>query len=264
MQDDQAIALLNFSGTKKLFKLVESRLEQDKDTLAEFCFEKWTEELWKKKSRPVNPELSVLNKDNKVDATATFQVQDRFTYNLPDVPEGELATDVYKETFKELFVNNGMTLKDAEEKANDLVDNELLVTPLTFIDFNKWLVGHYEGTGKNRTFVDASDEEIALITKAVTLLRCQKASDFSPLSEEELEKLIEIKANVVVKKGFLGRATQYVNSIEQLRSIFSILMPVLSFHPVDFAVSDSSKTKNNRILACAKDIINSAEEEDED
>jgi hypothetical protein len=245
-----------FIGAHALCELVEARRDQEKAVLDVGCFDEWTERLWKSKARPANPSVK-LDKDNKPDMSAIYQVQERYVMNFP-AAEGADPAEVAIELFQNMFSALGMKDSEALDSATRLVQNELDFTPKTTIDFNRLVNGHYEGEGKNRTWVDASDAEQTLASKVIALLNCRSAKDAVDcdfLTDEEQAQLIEVKLNVTVKPHFLQRVCSYVNSLEQLRAIFTVIKPVKYPSHVKFAASDTPENKNRRLYSEAKDIL---------
>jgi hypothetical protein len=238
-----------------LMEKVEARELAEKEIVNGFCYDFWVENLWKTKNRPANPVLRVDNKKNQPDCTSNFIVADKFTFNLPEVKDNQTLAEALIEKFIELFKATGMDQNEAEAAANGLVNNEFDLTPRPNIDFFRWLYGHYEGEGKNRTFVEATPEEQALGAKALAGLQCQKKSEFNPLSPEELSQLIELKNHVQVKKGFLERVCAYVHSLEQLKIVFMVAKPIFWQGQIKFAVSDTPEEKNRRLAQGAADIL---------
>lgn len=233
----------------------ESRRNAEKELVNSECFDNWVEALWKSKNRPANPSLRVDNAKGQPDCTANFITSDRFTFNLPETKEDETLAEALIESFIVLFTAKGMDKDQAEAAATGLVNNELDLAQRPYIDFFKWLYGHYEGEGKGRTFVEATPEEQALGGKAIAALQCQNKKDFTPLTPDELAQLIETKANVSVKKGFFERVCSYVHSVDQLKAVFSIMKPVFWQGQVKFAVSDTPEDKNRRLLQAAKEFL---------
>ena len=258
LPDDLEQIFETYAGFATLAEVIDARLVQEKQLLEEEAFDLWVEKLWKSKSRPANPSLKKQNEEGKTDISAIFQVHERYVFSLPEVPEDSTPTETAINLFINLFSGLGMSNNDAEVAATNLVNNELDFTPKTFIDFNKFINGHYEGDGKNKTFIEASSEEKSIAEKVLYLLQCRTAEDLSkakPLTDEETSSLIEQKYNVLVKQGFLQRVFTYVNTLEQLKVIFSVVRPVRYPSHVKFADSDSLESKNHRLLAVAKGIL---------
>jgi hypothetical protein len=246
-----------FAGAFALSEVIEARLEQEKGSLSEGVFEIWVEKLWKTKSPPPNPYITA-DKDGVPDVQSIFQVQERFCLDLPEVPEDKELEQVLIEKFTELFVATDMDQADAEASAFRFVNNELDLNPKTTIDLSKLVFGHYEGEGKNRTFVEASENEQALAAKVLGLLGCrtkEELMEMEPITEEESKQLIEQKLNVTVKKGFLQRVCTYVHSIDQLKAIFLVIKPVKFPSKTKFGVNDTPEAKNTRLLDEAKSIL---------
>jgi len=250
-------AFERFAGAAALADVVDARRDQEKDFLNDGCFETWTERLWKAKNRPANPELKI-EKGGKVDIQGIYQVQERYTFNAPEVPDNKTLEEIVIEKFVDLFVATGMAQADAETKATQLVTNELTLSPKPIIDLDRLVNGHYEGEGKNKNFVDATPTEQAIASKLIQMIKARTPEELAAVgtfTDEEEEAAVEYKAQVVVKKGFLQRVCTYVNSIEQLRMVFTVIKPVKFPQAKKFAEADTPDEKNRRLLAVACDIL---------
>lgn len=250
-------AFERFAGADALAEVVDARRDQEKDFLNDGCFQTWTERLWKAKNRPANPELKI-EKNGKVDIQGIYQVQERYSFNAPDVPDGKSLEEVVIEKFTDLFVATGMTQADAETNATQLVTNELTLSPKPIIDLDRLVNGHYEGEGKNKNFVEASAAEQEIASKLIQMMKARTPKELSEIgcfTDEEFDAAVEYKAQVVVKKGFLQRVSTYVNSLDQLRMVFTIIKPVKFPQAKKFADADTPDEKNRRLLAVACDIL---------
>lgn len=257
LPDNLQEGLQRFAGAFALSEVIDARVEQEKENLNSGCFSLWTERLWKLKSPGANPNLT-LEKNNLPDIQSIFQVQERFVINEPEVPEDKNIYQVLIEKFSELFMDNGMDRQGAYNAATNLVNNELDVTPKTTIDLNWFVYGHYEGEGKNKTFVEATEQEQALAAKVLNLLQCRNKEELTeaePINDEEASMLINQKQNITVKKGFLQRVCGYVNSLDQLRVIFTIVKPVKFVSKTKFAISNTPEERNHRLLQEVVNII---------
>jgi hypothetical protein len=250
-------AVRRFAGVHALAEVVEKSLDQEKEFVDQGCFEEWLQRLWKGRTRPANPAVK-LEEGGKVDVSLIFQVQERYSPNLPEAKGEQSIQEATIAVLAESFHSLGMKEDEAVGAATNLVTNELDFTPKTFIDFNKLVNGHFEGTGKNRTFVEASATEQAIATKVLQLLQCrtkEELADAEPLTDVEADQVVETKYSVVVKPGFLQRVCGYVNNLEQLRAVFMIIKPVKYPSHVKFAASDTPEERNRRLVAMAMEIM---------
>jgi CheY-like chemotaxis protein len=171
-------AFERFAGAHALLDVVEARRDQEKDFLNDGCFETWTERLWKAKNRPANPELKI-DKNGQTDIQGIYQVQERYTFNAPDVPDGKSLEEVVIEKFVDLFTATGMSQTDAETAATNLVTNELTLSPKPIIDLDRLVNGHYEGEGKNKNFVEATPAEQAIASKLIQMIKARTPEELS-------------------------------------------------------------------------------------
>lgn len=248
-------AFMNFAAADALQEEVQARLDREKDFLNDGCFQMWTETLWKNKNRPANPGLEV-EKNGQTDIQGIYQVQERYTLNLPEVPDGKSLEEAVTDQIVDLFVATGMNQAEAEQKAGDLVSNELILSPKPIIDLDRLVNGHFEGEGKNKTFVEATAFQQGVAAKLITFIKARSAEDFpEAFTDEEADELLEYKAQLKVKTGFLSRVCGYVNSLEQLRVVFTIVKPVRFPQAKKFAAADNAEERNRRLLAAACDIL---------
>ncbi len=250
-------AFINFAAADALAEEVNSRIEREKDFLNDGCFQMWTETLWKNKSRPANPALNV-EKNGQDDIQGIYQVQERYSLNMPEVPSDKTLAEAVMDKLADLFVATGMNQEEAETKAGSLVENELILSPKPLIDLDRLVNGHWEGEGKNKTFVEASAFQQGIATKLITMIRARSPEELAEagtFTDEEADELLEYKAQLKVKTGFLSRVTQYVNSLEQLRMVFSIVKPVRFPQAKKFAAADNAEERNRRLLSTACDIL---------
>jgi hypothetical protein len=252
-----AVSFERFAAADAVQEVVAARLTQEKEFLNEGCFKVWTERLWKSKTRPANPELK-LEKNGQLDIQGIYQVQEKYVFNSPEIPVGQTLEQAVTTKFIELFTATGMRPEDAEKSANDLVTNELTLSPKPIIDLERLVYGHYEGESKNKTFVDATEAEQAIASKLIRMIKARSAKELAAagtFTDEEEQALIEYKSQMVVKKGFLQRVCSYVHSLDQLRMVFMIIKPVKFPQAKKFAASDTPDEKNHRLLDAFCDIL---------
>ncbi len=250
-------AFINFAAADALAEEVDARIGREKDFLNDGCFKLWSETLWKCKNRPANPALNV-EKNGQDDIQGIYQVQERYSLNLPVVPQDKTLAEAVTDKLAELFVVKGMSQEDAVAKASALVENELMLSPKPLIDLDRLVNGHWEGEGKNKTFVEATAFQQGVAAKLITMIRARRPKeliDVGTFTDEEADELLEYKAQLKVKTGFLSRVCGYVNSLEQLRMVFSIIKPVYFPQSKKFAASDTPDERNRRLLTTACDIL---------
>lgn len=248
---------IRFIGAYAVAEEIGKRADQEKANLDEGCLNFWIDRLWKQRSRPANPEIKI-DKHGTLDMRAIFQVRDYLKIELPEIPDDKDAATVAAEQLTDVLVGTGMDEDEAAEAAKNLVANELDFTPSYTADFNKLMFGHYEGDGRNKTFIEATSQEQALANKAVALWNARTKEDLEKcetLTDEECERLFVIKFSAVVKKGFFDRVCTYVKTVEQLRAIFKIIRPSRFPSHMKFAASDTNEERNRRLAIEALDIL---------
>jgi hypothetical protein len=241
-------------------EIVDQRLVQEKAILNDGCFDIWTDGLWRGKTRPANPSLEIPNEKGQDDLVGLYQVQERYSLNLPQVPEGQELKDVVIEKLTEAFKATGMPDDEAADAASNFVNTELVLGVKPVVDLDRLTNGRWEGTGKNKSFIEATKDEQAIAAKVITLLQARSKTDLASaecLSDEEMSQAVQFLPNVMVKPGFLNRVCSYVKSVDQLRCIFSVVRPTRFPQGRKFGASDTPEEKNRRLAAAFKDMMGS-------
>lgn len=233
---------------KSVYEVVESRLENTKDELGEFAMGIVSDALWKSKTKPLNPTLTIKN-GNSLDSTAVYLFQDKFKYRFPDVPDGVKARD----HFVQVFAGLGLELGDATK----LVDQELDLNPVVGIrPLTELTQGRY---GEKRQYVEATAEEKEAGRKLMAYLVGQPDDDgnvtVNALTPAERALIIKRDPGIKVKAGFIGRVCNYVHSVEQLKAVFKVIVPIAYPAHQKFAVNDTPEARANRLKDATADII---------
>lgn len=251
-------SFLRFMDAWAIDEIVDQRLKQEKGLLNTAFFKIWVEKFWKAKSRPANPSLSIPNDKGQDDLEGLYQVHDKPSLNLPQVPEGRELKDVIIENLAEAFKGTGMPDADAADAAEKFVSEELVLALKPVVDLDRLANGRWEGTGKNKNYVEATATEQEIAAKAITLFQARKIADLSVtalFTDEEMNAAITFLPNVMVKPGFFNRVCSYVTSLAQLQCIFDIVKLTNFVQGKKYAVSDTSQEQNVRKLAAFKDMM---------
>lgn len=234
--------------SKIIFDVVKTRMDNSKDELTEYCLGYIADQLFKNRSRPNNPELK-SKKGNHTDSTAIFQLQDRFKYRFPEVPEGVSV----REHFITVFVNLGLHRNDAER----LVDNEIDFNPIVGLANLSDLL---QGTmGKNREWVEATPEQKEAGRKLAAFLMGQPDKDgqvtVEALTPQELALIVKRSPSIAVKAGFYDRVATYCQNADQLKAIFKVIVPIAFPSSPKFAINDTPEEQGRRKIKAAADIL---------
>ena len=153
--DEVLEAFKRLVGADAVFHVAESRFDVEHETIKSLMLASFAEVLFKNGYMPANPRLTA-DKNGFPDLEGVFQVQTRYKITMPEEIDGN--TDVAVRLLSALF-----TAGLPEAKAKELIENEIDCQPRASLrPFNELVNGHYEGEGKNRTFVEASDDEKAV------------------------------------------------------------------------------------------------------
>lgn len=241
-------SLRRWIEAKTVSEPVLKRLENSKDEVNEFCLKEMVTRLFNSKSKPSNPELKLYKEDKTVDHQAVFLMTDKFKYRFPEVPEGISA----RGHFVNLFAGLGLQQADAER----LVDNEVIFSPIMgIVKFNELLQGRF---GEGREWIPATNEEQSAGKKIFAFLKCTdpvQLKDLEPLTPSERAISLERDNGITVKAGFYDRVATYVQNVDQLMAVFSVIQPIVYPAYPKFAMSDTPTDKSNRQIAAAADIL---------
>lgn len=219
---------------KTLADIFDSSRDLHKDQFRGDVFDSYVETMWKNKSQPTNPALEGHLTTGELDSTGVYIVQERYTVNIPDLS----AEDDPAEKLVEVLVDLGLN----ESNASSLVENEVDVTPFVGIrKFNELTNGRMEG----KDWIAATDAEKVAAEKIMNFVQ---GVESEPLTDEEKDLVLEIKPQFTVKKGFLERAAGYVRTLEQLKAVFSVIVPVHYPKVAKFGISDNPEVRNQRLV----------------
>jgi len=216
---------------KNIAEVAEARVEVEQGLVNDAMMDSFCNSLFVNGCQPQNPRLK-LEKNGRPDMEGLFQVQGRFVFNYP---EGD--DDVQTRIISGL-ISAGVPAV----MATRLVTNEVDTTPITIIrPLNELVVGHYEG----KTFIEATEKEKKVGEKIIGMVMGQTVE---PLTDAERSMALVKKDNVKVKDGFLERVRGYVDTVDQLKAVFSVIKPVHFMSRMKFAVSDTPERYNERLV----------------
>lgn len=245
---EQTLTFNRWIEAKCVSEIVDTRLDSSKDELCEFALDIVCKKLWDSKVRPLNPVLTV-KVGNTVDSHAKFLFTDKFKYRFPEIPDDANARDF----FVQIFVDLGLEQADAE----NLVDDELDLNPIVGIrPLTELLNGHY---GEKRQFIDSSDAEKEAGRKLMQMLKAQPDADgmcqVEVLTAEERGLLIRRENGIKVKSEFYSRVCLYCHSVEQLKAIFKVIVPIAYPTQQKFAINEVPDKRATRLVQAAANII---------
>jgi hypothetical protein len=231
-------------NAKTVHTPVAARLENASDEFKDYALRILAKKLFDAKNKPSNP-LIVLRKNGKEDCQFQHLMTDKFT--LPKVPEGVSA--------REHFINMFMELGISQSNSEKLVDDELQFNPVIGTeDLNKLCNGHYTA---HREWVEASETEKIAGAKLAAMIRWNGDLNNPPeaFTPEERSIVVKRDVGVVVRAGFYGRVAMYVENVDQLIGIFSVIKPVHYPSHAKFGMNDTSKEIYSRKIEISKEIL---------
>ena len=260
LPDRLKAAFIRLAGENEVGKLVIKVQDLDKEPLLEFAFDDFIDKLWGAKTRPASVEVQVRDDQGRLDSQGNFIVQTRFSINIPKPKKGETQSReelTIKEVAEKLH-GAGMEEEEAEAVATRFVNTELDLTLKPTIDLDKWLRGRDEGRGTNRTWVESSPEEQDMVSRMVLILQARNPNqlrEITPLTQEELKKLIEYEYRPVVRNGFLERVCGYVHSKDQLKVLLDFITPTHFFSGLEYAMNSTAQDKIERQVDVLRTVL---------
>jgi hypothetical protein len=246
--DVARLAFVRLVSANAILEVAEARKEAEETIVKDTMLEAFAASLFRNGTMPPNPKLTADRK-GKPDMAGIFQVQQRYKINMPDDVDGNSDIPV---RLKYALVEAGLDVEDAD----DLVTNEIDAEPLvTLRPFGELVNGHYEGQGKNRTFVEATATEKAVGQK---LLEFVSGIGGDPLSDEERALVVQVQENVKVKEGFLAR----LKTQDQVVAVLKVITPVHFVSHMKYGISDTPEQRQERLKEIADDLIGYAAEEE--
>jgi len=233
-------------GANSVLDVCEARKEVEATYVNGIMLDAFSESVFKNGTQPANPRFEV-SVNGKPDMSGLFQVQTRFKINI------EEGLD---EVQNRLILALRLAGLD-EEHAKALVENEIDVEPVTTLrPFDELVNGHYQGMGKNRTFVEATEKEKAVGTKLLSFVLGQPAE---PFTDDEREVAVVSKENIKPKPGFMQRICNYASSVDEIKAIFMVISPTHFVSHMKFAISDTPEQRQTRLIEEAARILGSGE-----
>lgn len=236
-------------------EVVDKRVENAKAEFNDYALRVMSEKLFAAKSRPSNPLVVLKTEKGVVDHQFQFTMQDRFTYNFKEIPEGVEPRDHFIKMFTE---DVGLHPKEAEK----FVDNELEFTPVTgFRNLTELMEGK---TGKGREWIEATPEMQEAGRKLAALALWDGTGDAPEALTPEEKGLVFVRKNgLSAAAGFYDRVATYCQNVDQLMAIFKIVKPIAYPVYAKFAMNDSPADKTRRLIESAADILGTATFDDD-
>ncbi|NCA13962.1 MAG: hypothetical protein EBS89_07485, partial [Proteobacteria bacterium] len=223
MTPESTAVAVRWLQAKLVLKPVETREQNAKDELSEYCFRQMAEQIFKTKNRVTNPRVTIAKEDGTTDHSFIFLLQDRLKVNLPAPKPGQ----DHRELLIQTFVDAGLH----EQSATQLVDRELDIEPVSSIRNPKELL------------------------KLLDLVLWDGTGTPPALSDEDRKILIVTTETVKVRSGFLDRVASYCQSVDQLMAIFRHITPTSFPSHEKFALNDSPESKLHRLVDACREII---------
>lgn len=238
-------------GAKAVYEVAEARLEVESELVKEEMLDLFGETIFRNGSVPANPKLQTELADGRPDMSGIFQVQNRFKFNIPEDVNGNSDVAV-----RVLFALEAVGM--STDNAQKLIDAEIDGSPVVRLrPFGELVDGHYEGEGKNKTFVEATAEEKAVGQK---LLEFVSGTNSDPLTEDERAIAIRIEERIKVKEGFMQRLKGYCQTEDIVKGVLKVITPTHFVSHMKFGISDTPEHRQTRLKAEASEIVGKAEE----
>ena len=223
---------------KVLADVFKSNMDNAKEGLNNGLFTAWVHNMWQQKTQPQNPKIQATNAAGQVDIESTYIVQEIFKVQATSI--AEFATQLQN--------------MDVPAPVIEAITSsgEVDFTPfVTTRDIKEMVKGRQEG----EAWIEATPAEKDVATKLLTFIKT--------LTPEEQGLILKREADVNIKKGFLNRLPNYVQSEEQLAKVLMVVKPTAYPKGAKFGVSDSITERNTRLVAAASEILGAAVADEE-
>lgn len=262
LDDHTQRAFVDFSAAKVVLDDAKSNYEGKYEEVVGEIFDRWADVLWETKTQPENPSIKASIK-GRLEATGLFTISTggSLKIDMPEVLPGEAMEDAMVRG----MVNAGVS----ERNATKLVSQEVSFVPMWEVNLTDMMRGVIR-SGKLTPSNDNQKNAAGMLFLAIQ----GRGPDGHPVTPSErirmLEKIDEsgwlaIQSNLadnttyapVLKDGdtFLDRVCGYAETREELGFILKIIKPVRSMRSVQFAVSDSSDIRHDRLVKEAEKMI---------
>lgn len=245
---------VKFAALKTLFDTFESAKKSNTSELYSSIMNSYQESLWTGKSKPKNPAIKVKNKDNRPDAEGIFIVStgSKIKINMPPLQENEDP--------EEAMLRGLIDLGVSRNNAENLIEKEVSFVPQWNLNFTDLLYGSFsEGKLKPATEVQISASEAlfsainGLDEDGNELTSKQRIDLLKTITDEgwfSVKNAVDTKYFPKLLDGdnFLDRVCNYANSIEELKSILTMFVPVHFLSHTKFGISDTADVRKGRLI----------------
>ena len=221
--------MTEFAGVKTAFDVLEERKDILGSELKSTVWDEFTNLWFSNKVKPSNPKIETKN-GRKADCQAIYQCRLPLKVQYREGLSGRAAVI---DPLKEVGLNDVIANKVFDENLEIVVENSL--RPFNQLAQGAWVSGEFN---------PATDIQKAAATKLLNFV-IGKASE--PLTAAERVECLVKETRYVVKAGFLDRAVNYCETVDQLRALLTVIKPVEAISQVKFAQSDTDDQKNTRL-----------------
>ena len=244
---------VKFAALKTLFDTFESAKKSNTGELYSSIMTSYQESLWTGKSKPKNPAIKVKNQ-GRPDSEGIFIVStgSKIKINMPPVQENEDP----EEAMLRGLIDLGVSRKNAE----NLIEKEISFVPQWNLNFTDLLYGSFsEGKLKPATEVQVSASEAlfsainGLDEDGNELTSKERIDLLKSITDEgwfSVKNAVDTKyfPKLLDGENFLDRVCNYANSIEELKAILTMFVPVHFLSHTKFGISDTVDTRNGRLI----------------
>jgi hypothetical protein len=241
--DEDTSLMMEYAGVHAVSKIADAKKKLVGDELKDQLWKKFTENWFTQKVKPGNPKI-VSKLNGREDCVAIYQIKAVFTVKaVPDHPSARGA------------VTTALELVGIHpEVANRIYDENIDVEIITALrPFNELAHGRYVSGVGGREFVPATEVQKSAANKLLAV--ATGAADASPLTNEERNEAIIRESRYVVKAGFMERAVNYCQTVDQLRKLLTVIEPQPALSGVKFAAASSETEQATRTLNVMRELL---------
>jgi hypothetical protein len=243
LNPDEAL-MSEYAGAYSCWKFMEEKKEALADEVKEYLWGDFVARWFDAKTKPANPKIET-KVNGKADCGGNFQVVSTFSVQT----ETEKVGDKEKQKIsREAVIKALLDVGFEDEVAEKIVDENVDVVEESGLKPHSQLLnGHYVSVKGKREFVEATEIERSAADKILDFVLGDE-EEVEPLTPEERKAATYKTTKFVVKGGFLERAANYCESVEELEALLLVIQPQKKLSHTKFAKSDTESGRHKKML----------------
>lgn len=244
--EDIRESFVKLIAADRIKNLAEKRKESEEGVVKPELLRMFAEHVWEKHAKPKhNPRYAVADERGRLDTSAIFQVQTRFSFQLSE-RENQDNLSIEFRLASDLVDYAGLS----QEKATLFVENELHTYPGVPVNIHELIYGKYvEGEWE-----DANDIAKSAGQKLLGYIMAEAGEELpEPLTDGERDAVKEYEKEMYrLRPGLFERIHLYVDNAEQLYGVLKVLNPT---HFCSHCKLGESDTPEDRVTRYADEAV---------